>query len=206
MINLRTARLYAGGIVGVASIAVLLAACGSSSNTSTTSAAAATAPASSAASTSTTSTTASAAGGTMIGTATAHGQTYLTGTSGRAIYLWVADTGGKSSCSGACAQAWPPVLTKGKPVAGSGVNAADLGTTTRSDGTEEVTYHGHPLYYFIADKSAGQTTGQGSDSFGAKWWLLTPAGTAITSSGSSSGGASSSSGASSTSSSSGGWG
>ncbi|HEX4279901.1 MAG TPA: hypothetical protein VHZ27_03990, partial [Solirubrobacteraceae bacterium] len=74
----------------------------------------------------------------------------------------------------------------------------------RSDGTEEVTYKGHPLYYFVADKSAGSTSGQGSNSFGAKWWLVTPSGAAITTGGSSS--SSSSGGSSSSSSSSGGWG
>jgi predicted lipoprotein with Yx(FWY)xxD motif len=136
----------------------------------------------------------------MIGTATAHGKTFLTGASGRAIYLWVADTGSTSNCSGSCAKAWPPVTTTGKPAAGSGVTASMLGTTKRSDGTEQVTYNGHPLYYFIADTAAGTTKGQGSDSFGAKWWLVTPSGSAITASaGSSSGGSSGSS------SSSGGW-
>ena len=78
------------------------------------------------------------------------------------------------------------------------MNASDLGTTMRADGTEEVTYKGHPLYYFVADTSAGSTKGQGSDSFGAKWWLVAPSGTAITAgtstvastSGSSSGGGS----------------
>jgi predicted lipoprotein with Yx(FWY)xxD motif len=106
------------------------------------------------------------------------------------MYLWEADKGSTSSCSGSCAQAWPPVTTTGKPTAGSGVTASMLGTTKRSDGSEQVTYNGHPLYYFVADTSAGSTKGQGSDGFGAKWWLVAPAGTAITASGSSSGGAS----------------
>ena len=53
----------------------------------------------------------------------------------------------------------------------------------RSDGTEQVTYKGHPLYYFVADTSAGSTKGQGSDAFGAKWWLVAPSGTAITAGG-----------------------
>jgi predicted lipoprotein with Yx(FWY)xxD motif len=140
----------------------------------------------------------------MIGTASAHGKTYLTGASGRAIYLWEADKGSTSSCSGACAQAWPPVTTTGKPAAGSGVTASDLGTTKRSDGSEQVTYMGHPLYYFVADKTAGSTTGQGSDSFGAKWWLVAPSGSAIISGGSSSSG--SSGGSSSSSSSGSSWG
>ncbi len=136
----------------------------------------------------------------MIGTATAHGKTYLTGASGRAIYLWVADKGSTSSCSGACAKAWPPVTTTGSPTAGSGVTASMLGTTKRSDGTEQVTYDGHPLYYFVADTASGTTKGQGSDSFGAKWWLVTPSGSAITASAGSSSGGSSSGGSSS-----GGW-
>ena len=62
---------------------------------------------------------------------------------------------------GTCAKAWPPLLTKGNPTAGSGVDASDLGTTMRSDGTEQVTYKGHPLYYFVADTSAGSTKGAG---------------------------------------------
>jgi predicted lipoprotein with Yx(FWY)xxD motif len=122
------------------------------------------------------------------------------------VYLWVADSGGKSACSGACAHVWPPVESKGKPTAGAGVNAADLGTITRSDGSEQVTYKGHPLYYFIADKSKGEIKGQGSNSFGAKWWLLTPSGDAITSGGSSSSGGSSTSSSTSSSGGGGGWG
>jgi predicted lipoprotein with Yx(FWY)xxD motif len=67
-----------------------------------------------------------------------------------------------------------------------GALASDVGTTSRSDGTKQLTYKGHPLYYYAADTSAGQTTGQGSNSFGAKWWLVTPSGSSITSGGSSS--------------------
>jgi predicted lipoprotein with Yx(FWY)xxD motif len=125
------------------------------------------------------------------------------------LYLWVADTNGKSSCSGQCAKVWPPLTTHGKPSASSGVNAADLGTITRSDGSTQVTYMSHPLYYFIADTAAGQTRGQGNPSFGAKWWLVAPSGQAITtgaSSAASSSGSSSSSSASSGSSGGGGWG
>jgi hypothetical protein len=58
--------------------------------------------------------------------------------------------------------------------------AAELGTTKRSDGSMQVTYNGHPLYYYEGDTAAGQTTGQGSNGFGAKWWLVTPSGSAIT--------------------------
>lgn len=93
--------------------------------------------------------------------------------------------------------AWPPVVTKGMPTASAGADQSDLGTTTRSDGTEQVTYKGHPLYYFIADRSAGSTKGEGSDGFGADWWLVAPSGAAITDETSSSDEKSSSSGASS---------
>jgi predicted lipoprotein with Yx(FWY)xxD motif len=140
-----------------------------------------------------------------------HGS-YLTGPGGHALYLWVADTGDKSACSGACAKAWPPLITKGSPVAAHGVKASDLSTTARSGGAKQVTYKGHPLYYFVADTSSGQTKGQGSDGFGAKWWLVSPSGAAITSGGSTTQAAASSSssagsnGSSSSSGGGGGWG
>ena len=105
---------------------------------------------------------------------------FLTNSSGRAVYLWAADSMNKSTCSGACAGAWPPVTTKGNVTAADGAKTADLGTITRSDGSKQVTYDGHPLYYFAGDSGPGQTNGQGSDSFGAKWWLVAPAGTKIT--------------------------
>ena len=87
-----------------------------------------------------------------------------------------------SACSGACAAAWPPVPAKGKVTVSGSAKASDLGTITRSDGTKQVTYDGHPLYYFAGDSGPGQTSGQGSDGFGAKWWLVAPSGTQITSS------------------------
>lgn len=98
---------------------------------------------------------------------------------GMTVYLFVADTGTSSTCNTACATVWPPVLTTGAPQAGTGATASLLGTTTRTDGTIEVTYAGHPLYYFVQDKSPGDTTGQGVNSFGALWWVLSPSGAAI---------------------------
>jgi predicted lipoprotein with Yx(FWY)xxD motif len=165
---------------------LLVAACGSSSSSST---------ASSAAAAPTTSSSGSSASATAVSISTAKGAdgTYLTGASGRALYLWVADSKGKSNCSGACASAWPPLITKATPVASGGVKAADLGTITRSDASKQVTYNGHPLYYFAGDSGAGTTSGQGSDGFGAKWWLVAPSGAAITHSASSGSSSSSSS-------------
>jgi predicted lipoprotein with Yx(FWY)xxD motif len=128
---------------------------------------------------------AGARSGAAITIATRHGTdgTYLTNRSGRAVYLWVADTSDSSTCSGACAAAWPPVTTKGAPQASGSAHAGDLGTTRRSGGTLQVTYDGHPLYYYAGDTGAGQTNGQGSNGFGAKWWLVAPSGSAITGAG-----------------------
>jgi predicted lipoprotein with Yx(FWY)xxD motif len=95
----------------------------------------------------------------------------------RTLYLFEKDKNGKSACSGACAKNWPPLLTKGKPKAGTGAQASRLGTTKRSDGTTQVTYGGHPLYTFVADKSKpGSTKGQGVDAFGAEWYVVGPNG------------------------------
>jgi predicted lipoprotein with Yx(FWY)xxD motif len=98
---------------------------------------------------------------------------------GMTVYLWVADTGTTSTCYTTCATFWPPVLTTGAPQAGAGAQASLLGTTTRTDGMVQVTYAGHPLYYFQKDKQAGDATGQGSNGFGAPWWVMSPAGTAM---------------------------
>lgn len=179
----RTVNVGGGGVAAVVISAMVLAGCGSSSSSNSSSATAAAAPPA----TSSTTSSPDTASSEKIGTTKGPDGTYLTGDDGRALYLWVADTGSKSVCSGACAKAWPPVETKGKATAGPGVNASDLGTTMRSDGSEQVTYKGHPLYYFIADKSAGDIKGQGNNGFGAKWWLVAPSGQAITKSGSSGG-------------------
>ena len=98
---------------------------------------------------------------------------------GITLYDFVADKHGRSSCYGACEAYWPPLLTKAKPHAGTGVRASLLGTTKRKDGKLEVTYNHHPLYYFIGDRKPGQATGQGLNQFGAPWWALSPAGREI---------------------------
>lgn len=122
-----------------------------------------------------------AANGEKIAVATnpKYGQ-ILVDDKGMTLYLFVKDSGTASTCYGQCATYWPPVLTDGKPQAGSGVDASKLGTTTRTDGKVEVTYAGHPLYYFIQDKAPGDTTGQGVNGFGDLWWVLNPSGAAIT--------------------------
>jgi predicted lipoprotein with Yx(FWY)xxD motif len=108
----------------------------------------------------------------------------LVGGSGKSLYLFEADSAAQSTCSGACAQAWPPLTTKGAPKAAGGATASLIGTTPRSDGTTQVTYSGHPLYYFTGDAKAGDTNGEGSTAFGAGWDVLSPTGTKIEKSGS----------------------
>ena len=88
---------------------------------------------------------------------------------GKTLYIWAHDKGAKSTCNGDCAEYWPPLVTHGRPVAGRGANAALLGTSRRSDGRSQVTYAGHPLYYFVKDRAAGQTTGEGLTGFGGRW-------------------------------------
>ena len=120
------------------------------------------------------------ANGTVVAVgSTKLGQVLVDG-NGRTLYLFAADKGTQSTCnSAACVQYWPPLLTSGAPQAGTGANAALLGTTKRNDGTTEVTYAGHPLYYFLADKKAGDVTGQGVDGFGGPWYVVSPAGAQI---------------------------
>jgi predicted lipoprotein with Yx(FWY)xxD motif len=100
----------------------------------------------------------------------------LVDSSGRTLYLFAADKGSASVCYADCAAAWPPVLTTGAPQADTGVDPSLLGTATRTDGTAEVTYAGHPLYYFIADKKPGDATGEGVNGFGAPWYVLSASG------------------------------
>jgi predicted lipoprotein with Yx(FWY)xxD motif len=104
---------------------------------------------------------------------------FLVDAQGRTMYLFEADKSGTSTCSGACAAAWPPVTVSGSPQAGSGVDQALLGMVKRGDGTMQLTYNKHPLYYFAADNAAGQDHGQGSKEFGAGWYVVNAQGSKI---------------------------
>ena len=159
----------AAGVGGAFGAAVLVAAC--SSGSSSTGAAASSSPAGAS--------SASGSGAAVISTASSSGGTFLTD-GGRAVYLWVKDSGGKSACSGACAGAWPPVTTTGTVTVSGAAKAGALSTIARSDGTKQVTYDGHPLYFFAGDSGPGTASGQGSDNFGAKWWLVAPNGSDVT--------------------------
>jgi predicted lipoprotein with Yx(FWY)xxD motif len=105
--------------------------------------------------------------------------TVLVDARGRTLYLFDKDKRGKSACYGACAAYWPPLLSSAKPRQGKGVRASLLGLTTRTDGKRQVTYAGHPLYRFIGDKQAGQTTGEGLTDFGAAWDAIAASGRAV---------------------------
>jgi predicted lipoprotein with Yx(FWY)xxD motif len=112
----------------------------------------------------------------------------LVDSQGRTLYLFAQDTGTKSTCSGGCATAWPPLRASGKATAGGGGKTSLLGTTPRSDGQPQVTYNGHPLYGYQGDSKPGDTNGQGINGFGAAWYVVSPTGNEITAASSSSGG------------------
>jgi predicted lipoprotein with Yx(FWY)xxD motif len=100
----------------------------------------------------------------------------LVDSDGLTLYDFHKDKGTESSCYGACAGVWPPLLTDGKPQPSNGAVAAKLGTTERKDGSVQVTYAGHPLYTYAADRKPGQAKGHDIDSFGAEWYALTASG------------------------------
>ncbi len=95
---------------------------------------------------------------------------------GMSLYLFTNDTPNTSTCYDKCATFWPPLLTAGSAVAGTGVDASKFGTTTRKDGTTQVTYNSWPLYYFSKDKQAGDVAGQGVTN---NWYVVSPTGDAI---------------------------
>jgi predicted lipoprotein with Yx(FWY)xxD motif len=138
-------------------------------------------PAASAAAPGTPSVAAGAAAATPagLGTAALAPGTALVDAAGRTLYLFEADKGTTSACTGACAQVWPPVPASASPVASGAAQVALVGATTRTDGTRQATYNGHPLYYFAADKTAGDVKGQGINNFGGSWYVVAPDGNKI---------------------------
>jgi predicted lipoprotein with Yx(FWY)xxD motif len=115
-----------------------------------------------------------------LGTAVLQPGTALVDGAGRTLYLFEADDPTMSACSGACAQVWPPLLTQGSPVTVSGpAQSALVGSLARGDGTQQVTYDGHPLYYYAGDRNSGDSHGQDLDQFGASWYVVAPSGDKI---------------------------
>lgn len=97
---------------------------------------------------------------------------------GQAIYIWEVEDTSEAECYGDCAEAWPPVLTDGAPVATGSVSSDLLGTTERTDGTTQVTYNGHPLYYY-AHEAPGEVKCHNVSTHGGLWWVIQPNGNRV---------------------------
>jgi predicted lipoprotein with Yx(FWY)xxD motif len=117
-------------------------------------------------------------GAAVAARATGLGQ-ILVDSRGLSLYLFEADRGTSSACYGACAQFWPPLLTHGTPFSSGNIADSLLGTTPRMDGTTQVTFAGHPLYFYAGDRKPGDVTGEGINAFGGGWDVLAPNGTKI---------------------------
>ena len=157
------------GAAGLAAAALVLSACASSGSSSAISGSTPAAAGSSASS----SAPASSSGGTTPAAKTIGGQQVLTNAAGFTLYWFVPDTSTTSKCTGSCATYWPPV--KGPATAMSGVTGT-LGTITRSDGTTQATYDGHPLYTYAGDTAAGEAKGNGLNASGGLWYEMTVSG------------------------------
>ena len=118
-------------------------------------------------------------GGALVGLAKTGLGKVLVDQHGRTLYLFLKDRNGRSTCMGSCAHYWPPLLSSVKPRAHSGARASLLGLVRRPDGRRQVTYAGHPLYTFLLDTRPGQTNGEGSTNFGARWYVIAANGKAI---------------------------
>jgi predicted lipoprotein with Yx(FWY)xxD motif len=157
---------------GAAGVALLAAACGSTSGTNyspTSQVPPATGP-----------NNAPTATPTTIDLANSKLGQILADNEGHSLYLFEADTSATSTCvSAGCVTEWPPLIANGSPQVGAGLAANQLGTTTRADGHQQVTYHGHPLYYFAGDSQPGATAGQGLNDNGGAWYLVHTDGTAV---------------------------
>ena len=168
-------------IGAVATLAFVAAGCGSSKSTnSSASAPAASAPAQTTPAATSTG-AAPAAGSATIVTSkpTKLGTILAAGPKRLSVYLFEADTGPSSSCTGACTAVWPPVTSSAAPAAKGSVRGGELGVTVRQDGSRQVTYHGHPLYFYARDGDKSDAYGQGVKSFGAGWYVLAPSGKKI---------------------------
>jgi predicted lipoprotein with Yx(FWY)xxD motif len=161
------------GVAGLAALALSLSACASSGSTSAAAANTPAAPASSPAASASAGSAPASSGGTTLTVKTIGGQQVVTNAAGFTLYWFAPDTSTTSKCTGSCATYWPPV--KGPATAMSGVTGK-LGTITRSDGTTQATYDGHPLYTYAADSAPGQAKGNGLNASGGLWYEMTVSG------------------------------
>ena len=155
-------RLGFSGVLAAAGL--VLAACGGSSSGGSSSA----------------STGASGATAAVtVKTASGSFGTYLTDGSGRTLYVFAPDTTSTSTCNGACAAIWPPVIASGTASASGDAKASLLGSSKRTDGSMQVTYAGHPLYTYVSDTAKGDVKGQGLNVDGGLWWVVAANGSSI---------------------------
>jgi predicted lipoprotein with Yx(FWY)xxD motif len=166
MMSFRSARTFLAGGAIVALAGLALAACGSSGGTST--------------ATPQPPKTSTGTPATVGVTSTTLGN-ILVDAQGRTLYLFQKDSGTTSTCTGACATFWPPLIAPGTPTSGSGANASLIGTTKRQNDASQVTYNGHPVYLYTGDHNPGDTNGQGVVAFGAGWFALSPSGSQVSS-------------------------
>lgn len=124
-------------------------------------------------------TPAAAASSSVATSNTGLGQILVDG-KGRTVYLFEKDTGPTSTCTGSCTQYWPPVPANGTVQATGQASAAEVGSIAEAGGGRQLSYAGHPLYYFVGDKHTGDTKGQALDQFGALWYALDAGGNAVT--------------------------
>jgi predicted lipoprotein with Yx(FWY)xxD motif len=147
--------------IAIAAAAIVASGCGGSSYSSSSSASTKSAP------------TKDAASGSTISTKTTSAGTVLAGAGGKTLYLFEADKNGKPTCSGDCAAAWPPAIASGKVSASGSADQSKVGTVA---GSKQLTYAGHPLYYYVKDTDAEDVYGNGVEAFGAEWYALTSSG------------------------------
>jgi predicted lipoprotein with Yx(FWY)xxD motif len=172
------------GAAGLAALALALSACASSASSSASSATSAAAAGASSAASSAAASSAPASASGALGMTTINGTAVVTNSKGQTLYWFAPDTSTTSKCTGACATYWPPVT--GPVTAGPGVTGT-LGVITRSDGTKQATYDGHPLYTYVGDTAPGQAKGNGKNLSGGLWWEMTVSGAKPAAAGGSSG-------------------
>jgi predicted lipoprotein with Yx(FWY)xxD motif len=127
-----------------------------------------------------TSTPASSASDGAVAPASTELGTILVNGQGQTIYEFAADTGNTSNCDGGCATIWPPVIAPDPLPTSLPDVSGDIGSTTRTDGSKQLTIAGHPVYTYSGDTAPGDTNGQGLELNGGEWNVVSPAGSPVT--------------------------
>lgn len=174
---LRRSALGRLAVLAIAALPVIVTVtgCGGSSTTSTTSSTTSSTPATSSSSSSSASTAT-----VSVGTVSGLGQVLVNG-QGHTLYVFMPDHHVKVTCTGSCAQLWPPDKLSGsqQPTGSGAIKSSLLGSDTDPEGGRVVTYAGWPLYTYVGDSSSGQATGQGLETSGGLWYAISPAGVIV---------------------------